>query len=58
VDSLHTTEAAYWRVEAERLAGDNAHLTGGIALLEAENAALLVRVGELEGQSAHSPRRL
>ena len=43
MDSLHTTELAYWKAEAERLAGDNARL-------EAENAALRVRVGELEGQ--------
>ncbi len=43
MDSLHTTELAYWKAEAERLAGDNARL-------ETENAALRVRVGELEGQ--------
>ncbi|KJF18771.1 hypothetical protein [Acidithrix ferrooxidans] len=43
MDSLHTTESAYWKAEAERLAGDNARL-------QAENAELRARVSELEGQ--------
>ena len=50
MDSLYTTESAYWKAEAERLAGDNAHLAGDNARLEVENAELRARVSELEGQ--------